>query len=149
MPAPDWYSVIEPRRMAQISLTEGGLEGDDPDALDHPPEPGKEESWLTLQLRRLRELAAKASAKAGEVKGNAKKRLQGAVADIKKSAGNAKRKVLELFPDKEDLKEGFQKLVSWSQKLQFALGVSEALALAALLWLGSEFLDSPYGRRLF
>jgi len=135
----DWFAQIEPRRAAEVALTPAGLEGDGPDDLDHPPEPGQEESWLDKQLKRLRDLADEAAAKLGQVKGAAKQRVERALGNIRAAARNGVKAVDETIPDKTDLRDGFMGLFKWSNRLQLASKGGELLLLIALIWALKEY----------
>lgn len=138
--AVDWYGLIEPRRVAEVALTPGGLSGEDADSLDQPPAAGDEEGWLSRHLQRLRDLVGKAGAAMETAKGEGKKRLSNALGNIRASARKAKAVVLSLFPSREDLKNGFNSVFKLSTKLMWAEKIAEGAALLALLWAADRYL---------
>ncbi len=136
--AVDWYGVIEPRRVAEVALTPGGLSGEDDD-LDSPPASGEEEGWLSRHLQRLRDLVNRAATSIQDAKGEGKQRLSHALGNIRASARKAKATVLNLFPSRKDLVDGFNRVFKASTKLMWAEKAAQGAALLALLWLADRY----------
>ena len=136
--AVDWYGLIEPRRVAEVALTPGGLSGEDDD-LDSPPASGEEEGGLSRHLQRLRDLVNRAATGIQDAKGEGKQRLSHALGNIRASARKAKTAVLNLFPSRKDLVDGFFRVFKASTKLMWAEKAAQGAALLALLWLADRY----------
>lgn len=137
--AEDWYGLIEPRRAAEVALTPAGLSGpSDADPLNSPPADGQEESWLSQQLQRLRDLTKTASGYLATGKRAVKKRVEKALGDIRAAARKGKDLAASAVPDREDLKDGFESLGKLASRLLATFGMTQIILLVVAYYVLKE-----------